>query len=342
MSVSAERRLISFAISNTMHLKPVLFTAAGLGGLAWGLSGCVPRHNSAEELILFTITGSSPFQDDVHLIEPDGSDERPFLTARRDRSYTFASGNSLNENFVVVVHELDESRKIKDHLDEYNPVTGQWRRLPNVPGGAGAGVISPDGTRAVFSVSPENRRSRALRLWTMNLKTGDTQKLTTGGGDDEWDGYPVWNPDGREIIFLRLRLTPEGVKTKLMRVPSGGGESSLILGDADEVSVVCYNREGDRLAMWSKPGLEIMSLRDSSRAIVLPRSKLPDRIYQGAGAGGLAWSRTKDTIAIALINEHSNESEIWTINSDGSGIEKIHSRPMAAGKITVATYVRSR
>ena len=118
-----------------------------------------------------------------------------------------------------------------------------------------------------------------------------------------------------------------------MRVPSGGGESTILLGDADEVSVVCYNREGDRLAMWSKPGLEVMVLRDSSRVVILPRGKLPNRIYQGSGAGGLAWSRTNDKIAIALINERSKESELRTINSHGSSVDKIHSMPMAGGEL---------
>ena len=94
--------------------------------------------------------------------------------------------------------------------------------------------------------------------------------------------------------------------------------------------------------MWSKPGLEVMVLRDSSRVVILPRGKLPDRIYQGSGAGGLAWSRTNDKIAIALIDEQSNESELWTINSDGSSVDKIHSMPMAEGKITVAGYVRTQ
>jgi Tol biopolymer transport system component len=325
-----------------MRLKPVLLTMIVLGCLACGLSRCGHRHNGADELILFTITGSHPFEDYVNLIQPDGSDEQPFLTPKRGRSYTFASGNSLNENFVVTVHEQEESGKIRNHLYEYHPVTGQCRRLPELPRGTGAGVISPDGTRAAFAVSPERRGSRALRLWTMDLKTGDTQKLTTGGGDDEWDGYPVWSPDGREIIFLRLRLTPEGVRIKLMRVPSGGGESTIILGEADEVSVVCYNREGDRLAMWSRPGLEVMGLRDSSRVVILPRGKIPDRIYQGSGAGGMAWSRTNDKIAIALIDERANESELWTINGDGSSVDKIHSMPMAEGKITVAGYVRTQ
>ena len=326
-----------------MRLKSLLFTAVVLGCLTCGFAGCGSQHKGADELILFTITGSHPFEDYVNLIHPDGSNEQPFLTPKRGRSYFFASGNSLNENFVVTVHELDESRKIRDHLYEYYPATRQWLQLPGVPSGAGVGVISPDGKRAVYAVPPETRGTRALRLWTSNLETGETQKLTTGGGDDEWDGYPVWSPDGREIMFLRLRLTSEGlVRTNLMRVPFDGGEPAIILGDADEVSVVCYNRAGDRLAMWSKPGLEIMSLRDSSRSVVLPRSKLPDRIYEGSGAGGLAWSQTSDKIAIALINEHSKESELWTINSDGSVFEKIHSRPMAEGKITVGMFVRSR
>lgn len=326
-----------------MRLKPLLFTAVVLACLTCGFSRCGSQHNGADELILFTITGSHPFEDYVNLIQPDGSNEQPFLTPKRGRSYFFASGNSLHENFVVTVHELNESGKVRDHLYEYYPATRQWLLLPGVPSGAGVGVISPDGKRAVYAVPPEVRGTRALRLWTMNLETGVTQKLTTGGADDEWDAYPVWSPDGREITFLRLRLTSEGiVRTNLMRVPFGGGESTMILGDDDEVSVVCYNRAGDRLAMWSKPGLEIMSLRDSSRSVVLPRSKLPDRIYQGGGAGGLACSLTTDKIAIALINEHSQESELWTINSDGSGLEKIHSRPMAEGKITVGMYVRSR
>src|SRR4029077_18837344 len=153
---------------------------------------------------------------------------------------------------------------------------------------------------------------------------------------------PIWSPGGQEIIFLRLRLTPEDIKTNLMRVPSVGGESTVLLGDADEVPAVCYSPEGDKLALWSKPGLEVMTLRDSRREVILPRGKLPGRIYQGGGAGGVAWTRTKGKIAIALVNELTKESELWMVGSDGGGTEKVYSMPVADGSITVACYIRNR
>ena len=302
--------------------------------LACLMAGCSQR--GAQELILFTTIGPRPFQDYVYSIRADGSRLRPFLSPERNRSYVFASGNSLHGDFVVTVHERDAAGKVVDKLYLYRPDSNQWRHLNTGAGMVGAGVISPDNSRAVFVFSPDRRRE-TLRLWVADLKTGATRKLTSEDQEEAWDGYPAWRPDGQEIMFIRLRLIPGGVATNLMRVSSNGGEPTSLLGGDEGVTGVCYSPDGQRLALLSNRGLEVMETSDLRRTVILPWSSLPKREYY---VGGLAWSPTQGKIAFALFNTELKESELWTVRVDGKDAEKIHCLSEAEGKITVASFVQ--
>ena len=63
--------------------------------------------------------------------------------------------------------------------------------------------LSPDGTRAVYTVAvPDLQANRLARnIWLVSLKTGDARTLTTTGRD----GGAKWSPDGRRIAFISQR-----------------------------------------------------------------------------------------------------------------------------------------
>ena len=289
-------------------------------------------------MVLFVTIGQQPFQDSVSTIKPDGSDLQVVLAPQRDRSYMYASGNSLQRELVVTVHELDPARQVVDHLYLYNPHGGGWRRLLNKTGMEGAGYMSPDDSRVAFIFAPDTQPVQ-LRPWVTNLQTGETIKLT--GEDNEegtWDGYLSWRRDGQELTFLRLRRTPSGGLTStLMRVPSSGGEPAELLEPGEWILAACYAPDGTRLAMLTKKGLEILEISNKQRKLILTWDSLPSPQFR---TGGLIWSRDQNKIAFAILNKQAKRYEVWTISADGHDAKKIYDQDESQGQLTVTSFVR--
>ncbi|MDQ3803045.1 MAG: hypothetical protein M3416_04225 [Acidobacteriota bacterium] len=314
-----------------------LCLALTLGGLCWSCSRRKAARGPHREVILFVSIGQVPFQDSVNTINLDGHDLKQLLAPEGRRSYVHASGDSLQDILAVSVHEVAATGEVVDHLFTYHPPTGVWRRLVNVEGMEGAGFLSPDHSRVAFVFAP-NTQPLQLRLWALDLKTGEATKLT--GDDTEegmWDGYASWRPDGREIIFIRMRSEPGGVSSKLMRVPAAGGTPTEILEPGEAVVAACFAPDGNRLAMFAQGGLELFNIVTKQRQLILPWSNLNGAQFH---AGGLAWSREHDTLAFAVFNRQARRYEIWTVASDGSNPEVIHSQSEADGRLFVSSFVR--
>lgn len=245
-----------------------------LGWLCLSCSGGETAQDPSGELILFVSVGQTPFQDSVSTINLDGRGLKQLLTPGRRRSYVYASGNSLQDILAVSVHEVAPAGEVVDHLFAYQPRQNTWRRLVNLEGTEGAGFLSPDRSRVAFVFAPHTQPLQ-LRMWVLDLKTGETGKLP--GDDTEegmWDGYASWRPDGHEIAFLRMRSAPGGISSKLMRVPASGGEPKEILDTGEDIVGVCFGPDGERLAMLAVGGLELLEFTTGERKLILPWGKL--------------------------------------------------------------------
>jgi eukaryotic-like serine/threonine-protein kinase len=96
--------------------------------------------------------------------------------------------------------------------------------------------ISPDGTRVAFAKGVNS--SSNDDLWLLDFARGTSTRFTFGPGKNE---YPVWSPDGKEIVFSSTR---NGVYD-LYRKPSDGSKAEQLLSRSSE---------DKRGSSWSRDG----------------------------------------------------------------------------------------
>lgn len=95
-------------------------------------------------------------------------------------------------------------------------------------------AFSGDGRFIAFG----STASGTTGIWVKQTSTGDAIQVTK---DEFYNRYPVWSPNGEEIVYYSKR----GDTTGLWRVSLMGGRQKLIAGDVDSES---------RPRLWSKSG----------------------------------------------------------------------------------------
>jgi Tol biopolymer transport system component len=295
-----------------------------------------PKDRPAE-IVFFATIGNRPFQDSLSSVWPDGSHRDEFLTPNRGKSYLAVSGTSTSNRFVVAVHQLSaNAKRTENHLFLYDPNFQVPKRLITQEGVEGYGAISPDDSRVVVEFNPQRqadeKRERG-RLWMVELGSGEITKLTSNDEEGTWDAQPTWRPDSSEIMFLRFRLTPQGVLSKLMSVSAKGGEPNAL---AEDVADACYAPDGKRLAIVVAGGLQVWNPAKNTRALIVSWNSFPDHKYL---ASGLSWSGTFDKIAFIISDMKTNQSELWTVSSNGQDARQVI---VEYGRISFPVFVRAR
>jgi len=289
------------------------------------------------EIIYFATIGNRPFQDSISSIWPDGSRREEFLSPKHGKSYLAASGTSMSKRFVVAVHEVSANpKRTENHLFLYDPNSQVRKRLITQEGIEGYGAVSPDDSRVVVEFEPRTpagEKREQGRLWMVDLASGSIEKLTSNDEEGTWDAQPAWRPDSEEVIFLRFRLTSEGVLSKLMRVSAKGDEPIAL---AEGVADACYAPDGRRLAIVAYGGLQVWDPAKDTRALIVSWSSFPDHKYL---ASGLSWSGTFDKIAFSITNMKTNQSELWTVSSNGQDAKQVL---VENGRISFPVFVRTR
>lgn len=298
-------------------------------------AGCSTANQTfvPSEYILFESIGSRPFHDSVSAISMDGSDLKRLLVPSSGQSYLYASGNSLRSPLVVAVHHLSSDGTVTDKLLRYDPLTKTWDELLSDTFGTG-GYLSPDGKKVAFLRGTPSQPG-ALRVCLKDLQTSEIRSLTAEEGEF-WDGYLTWRADSKNLLFLRLRRTSEGISTVLMQTSLSGGAASIVLGSEERVMAACYSPDGTRVAVLSEKGLEVIGLADSKRTLILSWNQLPNPQFR---IGGLLWSPLTDTLAFAMFDTKSSQSALWTVSSEGRGLKKIYSQSEVDGYLMVCSFV---
>ncbi|HEX4933932.1 MAG TPA: hypothetical protein VFV33_12170 [Gemmatimonadaceae bacterium] len=154
---------------------------------------------------------------------------------------------------------------------------------------------SPDGRTLAF-VRAEPSRPKVWNLWTVDLDTGETRRLTSHRVGQPWGG--AWFPDGRRIAYSHERrlvvLTLADGKTKVYAPPKKGGwiRTPAVSPDGNRIM---FQVHGD--------GAWMLDLRDGSMRKVL----------SDPSAEEFTWS--PDGRRVAHHSRKSGKWGVWVMSS---------------------------
>ncbi|MHC4507476.1 MAG: protein kinase domain-containing protein [Planctomycetota bacterium] len=125
---------------------------------------------------------------------------------------------------------------------------GQVQRLPSMPQDYHSVSISPDGSKAALDIWKGHNSD----IWIYDLDRKTLNPLT----NDHRSAYPVWQPDGRNIVF-------QSSQANITKLPSDGSANpENLLEDLDvdlSFRPTCCSPDGKRLLVTSRdpnrPGL---------------------------------------------------------------------------------------
>jgi Tol biopolymer transport system component len=190
---------------------------------------------------------------------------------------------------------------------------------------------SPDGQRIVFNASPvlPDAPGFETRLWTMRADGSDARRLpmTQPGFDVE----PRWSPDGRSIVFTRLRPQQDGEEASaVMIVPAAGGRHQRLTSWDQGVEHPTWSTDGRWIAYGTPEGT-ILAVRPdgSGRRTIRPA-------LDGVGSHKPRYSPDGKRIVFMCENQGllseppaGYNEDICTMNPDGTGVINLTNTPDA-------------
>jgi dipeptidyl aminopeptidase/acylaminoacyl peptidase len=233
------------------------------------------------------------------------------------------------------------------HLAVVNSDGAGVRPLPFAPAQAAEPSWSPDGTQIAFAAG----HASALHLWIMDFFTGDatplTQDITVSDND------PAWSPDGTKIAFTRcggsplqcdvwvvnadgtspLNLTqttdsddrqpawsPDGTKIAFSTNRDGSLNIYTMGSDGSGPLKLTDTPDQDLSPDWSPDGTLIAFARfDASQVSTIWTMNATDGTNPLSKAPGEQPVYSPDGTLIAFVLTTAANSDLWTMNADGTG-----------------------
>jgi Tol biopolymer transport system component/predicted Ser/Thr protein kinase len=96
--------------------------------------------------------------------------------------------------------------------------------------------LSPDGTRV--AVAQLDSGSGNSNIWVLDISRGTSTRLTFGAGRDD---FPIWNPNGRSIVFASNRA---GHMDLYEKAADGSGVETLLIKSDEDKAPSSWSRDG--------------------------------------------------------------------------------------------------
>ncbi len=157
--------------------------------------GIMLAGTSSPHRVAITRVSPQPGQLALFVASADGGDEHPLLDSK-DTDYDPVW--APDDKSIVFTSERNGSAD----LYRVKPDGSELTQLTNNPAYDDQAAFSPDSKQLVFV---STRDSGAANLWTLDLSTLRTKRLTSG---KDGDFRPSWSPDGSWITFSSGRGNP--------------------------------------------------------------------------------------------------------------------------------------
>ena len=105
--------------------------------------------------------------------------------------------------------------------------------------------LDPSGRRAV--VYRPSKEDGSRDIWTIDLVTGAQTRISSSPSND-W--YPVWSPDGTQILYMSER---NGRSEFYLKPADGTGEEKLVWSAAGNAFPTDWSRDGQHVAFYANP-----------------------------------------------------------------------------------------
>lgn len=295
------------------------------------LAGC-SRHSGGEparESLIFASSGDRPFTDAIEVVGADGERAHRILSPGRRRSYLFASGNSLRDPLVIVVHEAKRDDSVTDSLYLYDQTTAHWSPVGDEKTGDGAGVLSPDGW-SLASIRGATGADKQAGVWLFDLQNKTSTPLIADNPPIHWHANPAWRPNSKQIGLIGLSRGNRGLALQFVIFDLDSKREETMFSPA---GAFCFSPDGTQVGLLTAEGIEVASIASRERRLVASWGALQGRTYN---SGGMSWSRYRGMLAIGLFEKTSRTSEIWTVPLDGQAPKRVYSSP---GRIRGLSFI---
>jgi Tol biopolymer transport system component len=270
-----------------------------LVALGSGASAAVDRTQIAFQS---NATGNS----DIYTINPDGSgltnltndpasDTSPAWSPTKDR-IAFSSLRLGNRDIYVM--DADGSG---------------LRRLTTNPGSDAFPSWAPDGDHVLF----RSRRSGVFDLYTVAADgSALEEQLTNDGG---FDGDAGYSPDGEKIVFIHTDAQFQGESSEAVFVMHADGTHRKQLTSYElEAALPDWSPDGSRIAFVNNV---CGTCGDSDLFLMNPGGNRLEQLTHDVGNFfSPSWSRDGTRIALTLDAVPGLPEDIYTLNSDGTGL----------------------
>jgi Tol biopolymer transport system component len=179
-------------------------------------------------------------------------------------------------------------------------------QLTKTPADEGGPAWSPDGRQIAFDTD----RDRNFEIYVMNADGTGPRRLTSNPARDL---SPAWSPDGRRIAFMSDRDARPEFDIYVMDADGANVERLTTAGTSWFPQ---FDPSGERLAfhVWRDVNVLDLSTHVLERLTVDPNN-------------GMYPSWSPDGSRIAFMSWRNGQTEIFTMNADGSNQERLVTMP---------------